>query len=176
MSRWEADLHSEQPDRPVQLAFIHAELEAIHPFLDGNGRLGRLLVPLFLVEKKILSRPTFYISGYLEAHRDEYYERLLAVSRDHDWTGWAAFFAQGIDPSGRGERSKGPSHSRALSTGKGVDRSICPLVAWHRRARLVLFEADLQRIVLCLELRDSVHDCQADPRDRKGNWETRSDS
>lgn len=92
MSSWERYLHSDQPDRLVQLAIAHAEFEAIHPFLDGNGRIGRLLVPLFLVEKKILNRPTFYMSGYLEAHRDEYYDRLLAVSRDGDWTGWAAFF------------------------------------------------------------------------------------
>jgi Fic family protein len=92
MSSWERYLHDEQPDRLIQLAIAHAEFEAIHPFLDGNGRIGRLLIPLFLVEKKILGRPTFYMSGYLEAHRTEYYERLLAVSRDGDWTGWVAFF------------------------------------------------------------------------------------
>ena len=96
MSRWEQYLHSDQPDRLVQLAIAHAEFEAIHPFLDGNGRLGRLLVPLFLVEKGILTRPTFYMSGYLEAHRDEYYDRLLAISRDGDWTGWAAFFLAAV--------------------------------------------------------------------------------
>lgn len=92
MSSWERYLHDEQPDRLVQLAVAHAEFEAIHPFLDGNGRIGRLLIPLFLVEQKILGRPTFYMSAYLEAHRDEYYDRLLAVSRDGDWTGWIAFF------------------------------------------------------------------------------------
>jgi Fic family protein len=96
MSHWERFLHDEQPDRLGQLAFAHAEFEAIHPFLDGNGRIGRLLIPVFLVEKGILSRPTFYMSGYLEAHRDEYYDRLLAVSRDDDWTGWAAFFLAAI--------------------------------------------------------------------------------
>ena len=81
MSALEVYLHSAAPDLLVQLAILHAEFEAIHPFLDGNGRLGRLLVPLFLVEKKLLSSPNFYISAYLERHRGEYYERLLAVSR-----------------------------------------------------------------------------------------------
>ncbi len=70
---------------------VHVEFEAIHPFLDGNGRLGRLLVPLFLKDKGILSNPNFYLSGYLEARRQEYYGRLLAVSRDDDWTGWCVF-------------------------------------------------------------------------------------
>jgi len=72
------------------------EFEAIHPFLDGNGRTGRLLVPLFMVDQKLLGSPDFYISAYLEARREEYYERLLAVSRDGDWTGWCAFFLKAL--------------------------------------------------------------------------------
>ena len=68
------------------------EFEALHPFLDGNGRLGRMLIPLFLYQAKLIKQPMFYISVYLESHRDEYYERLLAVSRDNDWSGWCAFF------------------------------------------------------------------------------------
>lgn len=96
MSAWEKFLHSRQPDVMVQLALAHAEFEAIHPFLDGNGRLGRMLIPLFLYERKVLAKPTFYLSAYLEANRDEYYERLLAVSRDGDWTGWCLFFLKAI--------------------------------------------------------------------------------
>ncbi|XHC25117.1 Fic family protein [Phycisphaerales bacterium ac7] len=96
MSAWERYLHAEAPDRLVQMAVLHAEFESIHPFLDGNGRLGRLLVPLFLVDKKLLSGPHFYVSEYLESHRDEYYNRLLAVSRDGDWTGWCRFFLTAI--------------------------------------------------------------------------------
>jgi len=92
MDQWEKFIHADFGDKLVQLALLHAEFEAIHPFLDGNGRLGRMLVPLFLQHAKILSKPVFYISAYLEAHRDEYYERLLAVSRDGDWTGWCVFF------------------------------------------------------------------------------------
>lgn len=84
------------PDKLVQLAIIHAEFEAIHPFLDGNGRLGRLMIPLFLVSKGLLSRPNFYLSAYFDEHRDDYYGRLLAVSRDGDWTGWCEFFLQAV--------------------------------------------------------------------------------
>jgi Fic family protein len=96
MSGWERYLHSDAPDRLVQLAILHAEFEAIHPFLDGNGRIGRLLVPLFMLQAGLLSTPNFYISAFLEANRDEYYERLLAVSRDGDWTGWCAFFLEAL--------------------------------------------------------------------------------
>jgi Fic family protein len=92
MSRWEKYIHEDAPDRLIQLALLHAEFEALHPFLDGNGRLGRMLIPLFLYQAKIIQQSMFYISAYLESHRDEYYERLLAVSRDHDWSGWCAFF------------------------------------------------------------------------------------
>lgn len=94
IGRWEKYINSDAPDVLVQLAIVHAEFEAIHPFLDGNGRVGRLVIPLFLKEKGLLSRPNFYLSGYLEQRRDEYYERLLAVSRDGDWTGWCAFFLE----------------------------------------------------------------------------------
>lgn len=96
MSTWERYAHENAPDRLVQLAILHAEFEALHPFLDGNGRLGRMLVPLFLWQRGLIRRPMFYISGWLEARRDEYYERLLAVSRDDDWTGWCRFFIEAV--------------------------------------------------------------------------------
>ena len=96
MDAWEKFIHSDEPDPLVQLAIVHAEFESIHPFLDGNGRLGRLLVPLFMVAKGLLDAPYFYVSGYLDQHRDEYYERLLAVSRDDDWTGWSEFFLTAV--------------------------------------------------------------------------------
>jgi Fic family protein len=92
MSEWERFVHADSPDRLVQLALLHAEFEALHPFLDGNGRLGRMLVPLFMWQNQLIHRPMFYMSAFLEANRDEYYARLLAVSRDGDWTGWCVFF------------------------------------------------------------------------------------
>jgi Fic family protein len=96
MDAWERYLHVDAPDALVQLAVVHAEFEAIHPFLDGNGRLGRLLIPLYMFSRKLLARPSFYLSEYLELHRDEYYARLLAISRDGDWTGWIAFFLRAL--------------------------------------------------------------------------------
>jgi Fic family protein len=97
MAAWERAIHDAGPgDLLVQLAILHAEFEALHPFLDGNGRLGRMLIPLFLYERKMLSKPVFYMSAYLEANRHEYYDRLLGVSRDGDWTGWCKFFLTGL--------------------------------------------------------------------------------
>lgn len=83
-------------DPLVQLAIVHVEFEALHPFKDGNGRLGRMIIPLFLFERKILSAPTFYMSGYLEARREQYVETLRAVSRDGAWTDWCTFFLEGL--------------------------------------------------------------------------------
>lgn len=97
MDDWERYLGSTQePDALVQLAVLHVEFEALHAFKDGNGRLGRMLIPLFLYQRKLLASPDFYMSGYLETNREEYQERLRAVSRDRDWTAWCAFFLRGI--------------------------------------------------------------------------------
>ena len=96
VTTWERYLHYDGPDRLVQLAVVHAEFEALHPFLDGNGRLGRMLVPLFLWQTGLIRAPMFYISAYFEAHRNAYYDGLLAVSRDDDWTGWCRFFLQAV--------------------------------------------------------------------------------
>jgi Fic family protein len=97
MDDWEKYFGSTtEPDALIQLAILHLEFEALHPFKDGNGRLGRMLLPLFLFQRKLLSSPDFYMSGYLEASREEYQERLRAVSRDDDWTSWCVFFLKGV--------------------------------------------------------------------------------
>lgn len=97
MDEWERYLGSiTEQDTLVQLAILHLEFEALHPFKDGNGRLGRMLIPLFLFQRKLLASPNFYMSAYLEANRDEYQERLRSVSKVGDWTGWCAFFLRGI--------------------------------------------------------------------------------
>ena len=96
MSAWERYVHRDEPDRLVQLAVLHAEFEALHPFLDGNGRVGRMLVPLFLWQRGLIRAPMFYISAYFEARRDAYHDGLLAVSRDRDWTGWCRFFLEAV--------------------------------------------------------------------------------
>ena len=76
----------------LQTAVVHAQFELLHPFKDGNGRIGRILIPLFLFQKKKLSQPMFYLSSYLEANRDEYYLRLRQVSLKQDWNSWIEFF------------------------------------------------------------------------------------
>lgn len=97
LSNWEKYLHSE-PSEPalVQCALMHYQFEAIHPFLDGNGRVGRLLITFFMCERGYLPQPLLYLSAYFERNRVEYYDRLLRVSTMGDWHGWLEFFLQGI--------------------------------------------------------------------------------
>jgi Fic family protein len=80
----------------IKIALIHAQFETIHPFLDGNGRIGRLLITFFLCWKGILSSPLLYLSHYLKQNRDEYYQKLLAVRTHGDWEGWLEFFLRGV--------------------------------------------------------------------------------
>lgn len=97
LSDWEKYLNSEQ-NEPVliQAALMHYQFEAIHPFIDGNGRIGRLLITLFLCQQKSLSQPLLYLSEFFDTHRNDYYDRLLAVSRDGDWHSWIEFFLRGV--------------------------------------------------------------------------------
>ena len=94
--------HPERPQYPVILecALVHAQFETIHPFLDGNGRLGRLLIALLLHERGILMKPLLYLSFYLKGNRLEYYDRLTAVRKNGDWEGWAKFFLKGVEQTG----------------------------------------------------------------------------
>ncbi len=80
----------------IQAAVMHAQFEMIHPFMDGNGRLGRLLISLIFKEKNILSMPTFYISAYLQAHRRTYYDALKGISQENNWKNWIEFFLMAI--------------------------------------------------------------------------------
>jgi Fic family protein len=96
LDNWEKYYHGEDRDPLVQLAIVHAQFEIIHPFLDGNGRLGRILVPLFLHEKQLLSRPMFYISSYLEANRDQYIDKLRDLGQPKSWDRWIEFFLRAV--------------------------------------------------------------------------------
>ena len=80
----------------VHCAVAHAQFETIHPFIDGNGRVGRLLITYLLCQREILHRPLLYLSSYLKAHRDEYYNRLMAIRLSGDWEGWIKFFLRGV--------------------------------------------------------------------------------
>lgn len=96
------------PDRDglVQAAIVHAQFEMIHPFKDGNGRIGRLLIPLFLTQCGLLGQPMFYLSGYLESHREAYYRRLGDLSLNRDWSGWIAFFLGAVIEQARENAAK----------------------------------------------------------------------
>jgi len=80
----------------IQIALAHYQFEAIHPFLDGNGRVGRLLIILFLIEREMLPTPLLYLSAFFEATRQEYYARLLAVTQAGDWQTWLHYFLNGV--------------------------------------------------------------------------------
>jgi Fic family protein len=80
----------------IQCAILHSQFESIHPFLDGNGRVGRLLITLFLCERGHLSQPLLYLSGYLEGNRSQYYESLQRVRETGDWSGWVEFFVRAV--------------------------------------------------------------------------------
>lgn len=96
MSIWERYVNADSPDRLVQLAVQHAEFEAVHPFLDGNGRIGRMLVPLLMRQYGLIGAPVFCISRQIEPRRIFYYDALLGVSRDDDWTGWCLYLLDAI--------------------------------------------------------------------------------
>ncbi len=101
MEKAMADLESymyEDDDLPalIKIALIHAQFESIHPFLDGNGRMGRLLITFWLCQQEILTQPLLYLSYYFKQNRLEYYDRLMAVRIKGDWESWIKFFLRGV--------------------------------------------------------------------------------
>lgn len=97
LTDWEKFLHQrdKMPDL-IQCALMHEQFEAIHPFLDGNGRVGRLLITLFLIERGRLSQPLLYLSAYIEDHRQDYYDLLQRIRTHGDWNAWLRFFLTGV--------------------------------------------------------------------------------
>ena len=96
LDAWERFLHDDALPPLVHAALVHSQFEAIHPFLDGNGRVGRLLITFLLIERNIIPSPLLYLSAYFEATRDEYYARLLAVTQSGEWEEWLAYFLRGV--------------------------------------------------------------------------------
>jgi Fic family protein len=96
LGKWEKFLHDRSLPPLIQAALMHCQFEAIHPFLDGNGRVGRLLIILFLIERKILQAPLLYISAFFEATRRDYYERLQGVYDRGEWNAWIEYCLNGI--------------------------------------------------------------------------------
>ena len=96
LAAWERFLYDEALPPLVHAALAHSQFEAVHPFLDGNGRVGRLLITLLLVQRGIIPSPLFYLSPYFEATREEYYARLLGVTERGEWEEWLTYFLTGV--------------------------------------------------------------------------------
>ena len=121
LGAWEKFLHDRSLPPLVQIALVHSQFEAIHPFVDGNGRVGRLLITLFLVEREILPTPLLYLSAFFEASRRDYYDGLLGVTQRGDWPGWIEYFLNGVARQAED----------ALSRAERINRL---LVAWREKA------------------------------------------
>lgn len=98
LDEWERSIHDSDLFIPplIHIGLLHAQFETIHPFLDGNGRIGRLLITFLLTERGILAKPLLYLSIFFKQHRGEYYTRLQATRDDGDWEGWLRFFVAGV--------------------------------------------------------------------------------
>ena len=91
-------IHADKPDLPVlvRIALVHAQFETIHPYLDGNGRIGRLLIAILLEHWQLLPEPLMYLSGFLKQHQSEYYRRLSCIRTEGDWEAWVQFFLEAV--------------------------------------------------------------------------------
>ena len=135
MSAWERYIHADPPDRLVQIAVQHAEFEAVHPFLDGNGRLGRMLIPLLMRQYGLIGTPVFCVSRQIASRRIFYYDGLLGVSRDDDWTGWCLYLLDTI----RAQAQEGAATIRTILELRAEAESH---VARRTRARYVATALD----------------------------------
>jgi Fic family protein len=101
LDAWEKFLHAREAPDLIDCALMHAQFETIHPFADGNGRVGRLLITLLLVERDRLSQPLLYLSAFIEANKREYYERLQRTRTHGDWVAWIEYFLMGVEITAR---------------------------------------------------------------------------
>lgn len=117
-------IHAKNAELPplVRISLVHVQFETIHPFLDGNGRIGRLLIAALMEHWGLQAEPLMHVSGYLKTHQSEYYRRLSAVRTEGDWEGWVAFFLEGVAAA-------------AIESERGI-ASIASLIAADRRRLL----------------------------------------
>ena len=129
--------HNENINVPhlIRIAISHYQFETIHPFLDGNGRIGRLLIPLYLVNHKLLAKPSLYISDYFERNRSAYYDALMRVRLGNDLVHWTRFFLAGVRETALRGRSV---FSKILELRKGAEQSILALGKRAVNARAAL--------------------------------------
>ena len=138
MSNLEKFLHDEAPLQPlIKCGLAHAQFETIHPFLDGNGRAGRLLITLLLCWKGVLKRPLLYLSDYFNTHRTEYYDRLQAVRDEGDWEEWLLFFLEGV----RSVSMKATNTAKLMQTMRDEHRALIGRELAGTGTGLVLLDA-----------------------------------
>jgi len=116
LGRWEDFLHDETIPPLVHAALMHYQFEAIHPFIDGNGRVGRLLITLYLCARGVLPEPLLYLSAFFEATRADYYGSLRAVTEQGDWVGWIEYFLNGVARQSEDALSRAERINRQLTT------------------------------------------------------------
>lgn len=121
LSALESFIHTERPDLPllVKAALVHVQFETIHPFLDGNGRLGRLLITFLFCERGILREPLLYLSLFFKQNRQTYYEHLQAVRESGAWEAWLAFFLRGVTETARQGTQTAQSLLRLFNNDRG---------------------------------------------------------
>ena len=159
MSDLEKFIHADTPEVPalIKAGLVHVQFETIHPFLDGNGRLGRLLITFLLCTQGILKEPILYLSLYLKTHRQDYYDLLQRVRERGDWEAWLAFFLEGIAETSRQAadtaRELRDLFEKDRRRIEGLGRPAASALRVHRR---------LQRNPI-VAIPDTAHDLQLSP-------------
>lgn len=146
--------HHERTPTLIKAALAHAQFETIHPFLDGNGRLGRLLITLLLCAEEVLTEPTLYLSLYFKTHRSAYYEALQRTRTEGDWEGWLEFFLQGVfDTAQRAFRA-----ARQLITLFENDRARAGTLGRGAGSALQVLQVAQKRVVFSVsEVSEALH-------------------
>jgi len=153
LGNWERFLHEEETIEPlVRMAAAHYQFEAIHPFTDGNGRTGRVLNSLFLVEQGLLPLPILYLSRYIIANKADYYRLLLAVTRDGDWEPWLLYMLRGVEDTAAWTTGKIGAVRRLASETTEYVREKLPKIYSHELVN-VIFEQPYCRIANLVQAR-----------------------
>jgi len=152
LGNWEKFIHDEQSslDPLVVMAVAHYQFEAIHPFLDGNGRTGRVLNILYLIEKDLLTLPVLYLSRYIVQHKIDYYRLLTGVTRDDDWQPWLLFMLQAVAETAQWTTAKIAAIRELIATTSSHIRDRLPKIYSHELTQLI-FEQPYCRIANLVE-------------------------
>ena len=136
-TNFEKFINNEEIDTPdlIKIAILHYQFESIHPFLDGNGRIGRLLIPLYIQSKGMLNKSCLYISDYIERNKDEYYDCLTRVRTQNDMIGWIKFFLTAVIETSKIAKDK---FKKVVEFTMEMDREILNMTVKPENARKVL--------------------------------------